>query len=806
MIRNLFLALLLSVPLISFAQLNLELRGQVEYNEDGNDIWGWVNADSTMEVAIMGLRTSVSIVDITDPDNPVEKGRIEGPSTTWRDIKTWGNYAFVTHDGVDRNGPTAGLLVINLGNLPDTITEDDWYYWAPELESPTGTGELGACHNIYIDEFGYAYLAGCSLNGGGMIYLDVRDGANVQLAGYAPSIYAHDVYVRDNKMYSSEIYRGRMAIYDVSDKQATAPLLGSTLTPFEFTHNIWLSDDGNVAFTTDEEPGAPVAAYDVSDPSNIEELDQFKPLLTIDENVVPHNVHVWDDWLIISYYSDGCIIADAARPHNIIEVGNFDTFIGGGGDFDGMWGAYPFFPSRTVIGSDIYNGLYVFTPTYVRACYLEGTVTDSLTKEPILGADVQIQSNDLNQSTTDLRGAYATGQVTSGTFNVVYSKSGYATKTVSASLQNGELTMVDVELVPLRKYDVVVEVKDGNTGISIEGAEVMITDGESDFTGTTDFNGLTSIPQVFEGNLDVYAGSWGYRYGSRPATRIDGNNTIIIELFPGYEDNFLLDLGWEVEANAETGNWERVIPVGTFSQGFPVGTHEDIAGDLGEYCYITQSGGSTFGETDVDNGVTRLISPLMDLSVVEDPVMEFFPWFVNASGRTQPNDSLKIFVSNGTDTVLAALITGAEFGWRPQMRIALDTVIAITDEMQVVFETADEEFDMEGHVVEAGVDDFRISGMYPVITSTEEIGREGLLSVAPNPFLENVLISYDLPVGGTEVLLELLDIGGRKVWERQVSQSQGTIELSTSYLGAGVYILRLSSGDEVMTRKLIKGQ
>ena len=129
-------------------------------------------------------------------------------------------------------------------------------------------------------------------------------------------------------------------IVDVTDKSDT-PVLGTQNTAALATHNTWLSDDGTVCYTTDETGDAPIGAYDITDPSNIEELDQFRPFFNLGSGPVPHNVFVWDDFLIISYYTEGCIVVDASRPENLVQVGNFDTFLSGVGGFDGAWGAYP---------------------------------------------------------------------------------------------------------------------------------------------------------------------------------------------------------------------------------------------------------------------------------------------------------------------------------------------------------------------------------------------------------------------------------------------------------------------------------
>ena len=264
-------------------------------------------------------------------------------------------------------------MVIDLTNLPDTVTAFNWTPNIPNL------GLLWTIHNIYIDEFGYAYLAGSNLNNGGMIYVDVFSNPGMpEVAGIGAPVYSHDVFVRDNKSYSSEINNGQFSIYDVTDKNNTI-LLGQQPTDFEFTHNAWLSDDSNILYTTDELANAPVGSYDISDPTDIKVLDQFVPFETLGDGVVPHNVHVWNDWLIISYYTDGCIIVDGSNPENLVEVGNFDTFIPPTTGFQGAWGAYPFLPSGLILISDIGNGLFVLEPNYVRACWLEGNITDANT-------------------------------------------------------------------------------------------------------------------------------------------------------------------------------------------------------------------------------------------------------------------------------------------------------------------------------------------------------------------------------------------------------------------------------------------
>ena len=101
--------LVLFFPFFVFSQSswNMNLLGTYDYpTTQGNDIWGWVDANWN-EFALVGLRSGVSCVDVTNPTNPVEMFFITDLNSTWRDIKTWANYAYVTTEA------NAGLLIID---------------------------------------------------------------------------------------------------------------------------------------------------------------------------------------------------------------------------------------------------------------------------------------------------------------------------------------------------------------------------------------------------------------------------------------------------------------------------------------------------------------------------------------------------------------------------------------------------------------------------------------------------------------------------------------------------------------------
>ncbi len=156
---------------------------------------------------------------------------------------------------------------------------------------------------------------------------------------------------------------------------------------------------------------------------------------------VVHNVRVLNDFLINACYGSQITLVDAAHPENLVEVGNFPmpTAL--------AWDVDPFLPSGNILATGQTTGLYVLTPTYVRACYLEGSVTDSLTAIPLNNVLVQLLSTVVKDS-TKFTGNYKTGYLLAGTYRVRFSKPGYFSKIISGViLQNGVLTTVNTQLV-----------------------------------------------------------------------------------------------------------------------------------------------------------------------------------------------------------------------------------------------------------------------------------------------------------------------------------------------------------------------
>jgi len=429
--KHFFISLLL-VTLFSFTygQFNIEYLGGKSYSEDCSDIWGWADSNGN-EYALVGVYGGLSIVDVTDPTNPEEVFFGDGAGSIWRDIKTWGHYAYVSNESF------GGVYIVDLSGLPNDVTNTGSFSGS--------TYPFSSAHNLYIDETGKLYIFGADNGSGGAIICDLTvDPMNPVELGRFNANYLHDGMARGDTLWGSAIYAGVLQAIDVSDP-ANPQIMGSASTPSQFTHNCWVSDNGHYVFTTDEVSSGFIGAYDVTDLSDIQEVDQIQT--APGSGVIPHNTHVLGDFLVTSYYTEGITIHDASRPDNLIEVGHYDTSPNySGSGYNGSWGVYPFLPSGIILASDIQEGLVVLQPTYVKAVYVDGLVTDSISGEPLFAVDYAVLGTEL-MGQTAFDGTFSFGTLITGTFDIQFSKEDYNTKTIEGvEFINGIPVSLDVEM------------------------------------------------------------------------------------------------------------------------------------------------------------------------------------------------------------------------------------------------------------------------------------------------------------------------------------------------------------------------
>ncbi|HMZ88176.1 MAG TPA: choice-of-anchor B family protein [Chitinophagales bacterium] len=707
---------------VANAQLNTELLGHLPYADQLSNLTGWSDGAGN-EYAIVGTYDGTSIVDITDPTDPTEVAFVNGNNSIWREVRTWDHYAYVVTEA------GGGLLCIDLSGLPASVSYN---------YTNCGIG-LSTGHTVFCDENGFVHIFGSNIGAGGDQILDANaNPMDPEFAGEVDMWYIHDGYVRGDTLWAGNIYNGWFSVWDISDK--TSPVLkAQQSTPDNFTHNTWLTDDGNYLFTTDEVTNATVASYDVSDLTDIKELDQFQA--NPGTNSIPHNVMVLGDFLVTAYYRDGVVITDATYPDNMIKVGEYDTSPFAGDGFNGAWGSWPYLPSGNIIVSDMEEGLFIVGPTYVKACYVEGNVTDASTGAPIFGATVNFTG--VVDATSDLIGDYHGGVLDAGTYDFTFNKTGYLPETVTGVvMENGIVAIVDAELTPLPSYTITGQVLDAATGAGIAGADVLFQNALYNFSGTTDASGNFSF-DMYEDDYDFIAGDWGYVTNGINVT-VSAGGTYTITLSKGYYDDFIFANDWTTSGTTDVGMWERGEPNGTFAGPDASNPDFDVTDDYGDQAYVTgNEPGGTVGTDDVDNGIVNLISPSMDLTGYADPVLSYDRWFFNGGGTGTPNDTLRIFVSNGIEEVLIDAINSSstELSEWVNVEVNLSTYIDITSDMHVRFRTADQS--ASGHLVEAGVDLFMV---YDNITSEPTTAFGSDVTTGCGPL---TVVFDDMSVGAT---------------------------------------------------------
>ncbi|MCG8469597.1 MAG: choice-of-anchor B family protein [Gemmatimonadetes bacterium] len=340
-----------------------------------NDIWGWTDAQTGREYAIVGRTDGTAFVDISDPHDPRYLGELPATEGSrhmiWRDIKVYRDHAYVVADAALEHGVQVFDLrqLRDVGDEPVTFAETFLY------------DGIHSAHNIVInEETGFAYAVGNSGGGetcgGGLHMIDLEDPARPAFAGCFAQEgtgrrgtgYVHDaqcVIYRgpDAEHVGKEICLGSnenaLNIADVTDKDAPIGLSTLSYPNVAYAHQGWLTEDHRYFYMNDEgdEPqglveGTRTLVWDVTD------LDD--PIL-VNEHIAEttatdHNLYVVGDLMYQSNYSAGFRVLDISDPANPVEVGFLDTSPYEGG---ASWSNYPFFESGTIAVTGTGDGLFL---------------------------------------------------------------------------------------------------------------------------------------------------------------------------------------------------------------------------------------------------------------------------------------------------------------------------------------------------------------------------------------------------------------------------------------------------------------
>jgi choice-of-anchor B domain-containing protein len=331
-----------------------ELSGRAQ---PANDIWGYVSP-SGREYAVIGLQRGTAVVEVTDPLRPTVVSFARGPSSFWRDIKTYGEFAYVTNE-TKRGVQVLDLREVDAGRVRRRGYVRDF--------------GLATAHNLALDPAsGWAYLAGSNLSGGGLVAMDLADPRRPRLPAGArwPDHYVHDMLA---VTYTSGPYAGREIVFafsgfdgidilDVTDKANIVRLSNLVYPGLGYCHSGALHRDGTTLYVNDEGDEirdlAENATTYVVDVSRLEE-PRFLRAVDSGRPSIDHNSMVQGRFLLGAQYAAGLRVFRAQPARQPRQTGWFDTHPEDDErTFSGAWGVHSELPSGTILISDIERGLF----------------------------------------------------------------------------------------------------------------------------------------------------------------------------------------------------------------------------------------------------------------------------------------------------------------------------------------------------------------------------------------------------------------------------------------------------------------
>lgn len=637
-----------------FPARNVTLRNWIPIGDfagaptGGNDCWGYTSP-SGREYALMGLSNSLAVVEIIDPSIYALVEQIPHSQSLWADIKVYQDFAYVV------NETGGGMDVVDLSNVDSGIVT--------LVQRVTANG-LDDVHNIAIDtQSGFLYLCIPNINSGRLVAFDLADPANPVLAGMmttaAGGSRLHDAQI---VTFTAGPYAGKQIcfgagerrgvdIYDVTDKANMFRLSRTTYPGLKYSHQCWLSEDRQYLYVNDELDEASdenvsvtrTLVFDVSDLSAPVLAGEFSSGLP----AIDHNLYVHNGFLFQANYTTGLRIFNTCDPINPVEVGFFDTMPESDGpSFDGAWSQYPFFPSGTVIVSDMQRGLFVLD---VSAAL--GVESGSLTLGLPDGVPSRIDP-----------GGGSSFRVVIGDCNATLLP---GTELLHYNIGAGEVATPLVELLEGTEYEAIFPAIACGTEVSF-------------YVTAQDTNG-TLVRKPGNGT--------SFTYRARAALNIAIH----------FEDDMENGAGWTVSnISISDGGWDVApgVPAGGGNRSDPISDYDGSG-----KCWLTDN---VAGNSDVDGGPTMLTSTLLDASNLADPHISYARWLNADDGA---DDRFTVELSNNDGLTWTQVESVDNIGVWEVHAFRIADFIVPNDQMRLRFSVID---NPNNSVVEAALDALRI--------------------------------------------------------------------------------------------------
>ena len=361
---------------------NVDLLAHISFADlsarSGNAVWGFHDPDSGREIAVVGLDNGTGFVDVTHARCAKVVGKLPTASTrnVSRDVKVHGHHALVVAEAADH-----GMQIFDLRTLPEaaSVSGAPPMVTADVMYRGTSAAPVTNAHNIVVNEAsGFVFIVGARSCGGGLHMVDFRDPAQPQFAGCMASVgYIHDAqclnYEGPDAQYAGRelcfTYDGTssaFSVVDVTDKSAPRVITTRTYQGGVYSHNGWLTEDGNHLILSDEldeqrnRHNTRTYVFDVRD------LDVPRLLYvhTAETSAIDHNLYIRGNFVYQANYAAGMRILDLSQvATELSEVAFFDsTPMSDEAVLSGAWTAYPYLDHGTVIMNTTASGFFVLRP------------------------------------------------------------------------------------------------------------------------------------------------------------------------------------------------------------------------------------------------------------------------------------------------------------------------------------------------------------------------------------------------------------------------------------------------------------
>lgn len=635
-----------------FDSVNVIFCSQVPINQlggsgNGSDCWGYTSP-SGREYAIITCESSCTWVEISNPYNPdvIYTYNRGGTSSLWGDVKVIGTHCYLV-------GESGGSMkIFNMANI-DAGTVS--YLGESSSDGTSASHNVASCPEAGL-------LARCGGGSNGLRWYSTGNPSNPTYLGAYNDLYVHDAQIA---LYPSDgpdaTYRGHIIGFLNGGYNGGGASTGITVVDFGTSANF---NPGGTTLDQVTWPGAgyshqgwaddgfeyyfsndETANHSTHQVIDISDLNNITLVGTFPDNNLGSNNHN-------NYWRDGLLYA--ANYTSGVRI--FETH------FNGTYDEIASFDTYQSNNSSGYNGawnVYPFFPsgTFIVSDFQQGLFVLKLDISPVSisypnGIPSTVPSAGVG---IDISIALDSG-VSVDEVTMTYDFALGASGSIAASSNGGG------------SYTAVIPATDSCPDVVTVGFSVELTNGDS-----------------YADNAGPYA-----------IMVNDGSDVEVV--WNGNSSS-----GWTVGQSSDSatdGEWGRGTPAGGGDRGDPP-SDADGSGQ----CFLTDN---VSGNSDVDGGITTLLTPTFDGAAIEGAIVGYYRWYSNDFGADPNNDSMPIEISNngGSSWTMLEDVTQNAGAWVWREFVIADYV-SPTSNMKLRFTARDLS---DGSVVEAGIDGVQVFG------------------------------------------------------------------------------------------------